>query len=512
MIAGVVQKLCEHAKHRPGAPALSDDGRVLTYGELLKRVEAVHRLLRRHGAAPGTRVAICADNSIEHVVAALGILHAGCAFIPLPFRDPEARLRRLCAKAKPAVVFLGRRGDIADIASAVDIADVLGSAASGGDGPPPAARMSDDLAYIIFTSGSTGEPKGVCVSTGSFAYAVQAAGLQLDFAPETRSLVILPLHFDASFSSVFPVLMFGGRVHVHRGPLCTPADFFAQFDAQKITHTTTTPTYLKALVNAEEWASFDGGSWRTLATGGESPPRAVLRRIIDRFPSLRVFNRYGPTEATMAVCTHELSHELIRSDAPFPIGRPHRGVVFALLDADGLPVPPGQAGELYIGGVQLMSGYLDDAETTRTVLGPIVTGGAPFLKTGDMVTTNAAGEYVYIERVDNVVKRNGMRIALAEVEAALVSLEDVKAAVCVDVPAADAKIIVAFVVPARADVRERELRRALLRVLPATMMPDVIHFTDDAPMTSGGKTDRRAMRAAAGEIVARLSAPQAATP
>lgn len=511
MIGGVVKAIYEHARTAPDAPALMDDRGALSYGQLLEAARRVRALLRERGAGPGDTVAICSENGVGCVAAMIGILDAGCAFVPLSPLDPDARLSHLCARARPVVLLASRRRRAFDTTAArLDIEDIApldaGGASTRGEGAPreeDSANDADAVAYVIFTSGSTGDPKGVCVSNRSFFHASLAAAQIMGFDAGTRSLVILPLHFDGSFSSVFPVLLAGGCVFLHRGPICPPSTFLRHLRERALTHTTMTPTYLRALVSDDAWSPAACGSWRTLALGGENPPKPQLQRLRAELPGLRFFNRYGPTEATMAVSTLEITDEMLASEDKIPIGTPHPGVEFVALGPHGGPCGVGEVAELYIGGVQLMTGYLGDPQATAAVLGPFHGGGRTLLKTGDLVTRNAAGQYVFVERVDDVVKRHGTRISLGEIEAALARIPGVGAAACVKATAGEDVRIVAFLQRAGADLVEREVRRDLLRALPAAMSPDLIQVVDQLPRASGGKVDRSALARLASEELCR---------
>lgn len=515
MIGGIVRALYEHAQRRPDAPALMGDGTTVSYRGLLQVVGRVRTLLRDSGARPGDRVAICSENAVTCVAAVYGILDAGCGFVPMSPFDPDARLIQLCERARPVAIFVPRRKKpLATTAVRLTLEDIVPAGAdhAPGDAVPreagvptqeASANDADAIAYVIFTSGSTGEPKGVCISNQSLFHASEAAAHVMGFDASTRSLVILPLHFDGSFSSVFPVLLAGGCLYVHRGPMCPPPTFLRVMHEHALTHTTLTPTYLRALLADDVWSKDRCRSWRTLASGGEDPPKPQLRRLRADLPFVRLFNRYGPTEATMAVSTLPITDEMLASDDKIPIGGPHPGVEFVALRPDGEPCRAGDHGELYIGGAQLMSGYLDDPGATAAVLGPFLGGERSFLKTGDVVAINAAGQYVFVERIDNVVKRNGTRISLGEIEAALARIAGVSAAACVKVVSGDTVRIVAFVQRTRADLQEREIRRDLLQALPASMSPDLFHFVDQLPQASGGKVDRSALAILANAEVSR---------
>jgi amino acid adenylation domain-containing protein len=508
-MTSVVASLDDWVRRTPDAPALMGDGTTISYRVLSQAMGRVRAMLADHGVSPGDKVVICSENAVAVIAAIYGILSAGCAFVPMSPFDPDARLLELCKRVRPAAIFAPRRKQLpAALGVRLTLEDILerdGATPAEDAAPAALARADDDdaLAYVIFTSGSTGQPKGVCISNRSLFHACEAAGRAMGFDATTRSLVILPLHFDGSFSSVFPVLLAGGCLFIHRGPMCPPATFVRLLHGHALTHTTITPTYLRALLADQSSLSDTCGSWRTLALGGEDPPKPQLRRVREELPGIRLFNRYGPTEATMAVSTLEITDAMLASDDKIPLGTPHPGVEFVALGPDGEPCRVGAHAELYIGGAQLMNGYLDDPEATAAVLGPFLGRTEALLRTSDVVTVNAAGQYVFVERIDSVIKRNGTRISLGEIEAALVRIAGVESAACVKVAAGDSVQIVAFLKRARTDLQEREVRRDLLRELPASMNPDIIRFVDHLPQASGGKLDRTALAKLASAEVSR---------
>lgn len=508
MSLNLCSALAMHRSVQPEAIAVSDGEIQVSHAALQQWVRGTRAAMAALGVVPGNRVALCADNCVELVVAMLACLEAGYTFIPLPYRDPSARLEKLLKKARPALLLADRRKALAWDGPRGDLFTIVapdqGAACLAGDvlAPYDAQTPSDVPAYVIFTSGSTGEPKGVCIARDAFHHAVHAAASIMQFDVSTRSLLILPLHFDASFSSLFPVLAAGGSVHVHKGALCLPAEFIACFEAKAITHTTITPSYMRALVSSDEWEDFRGANWQTLATGGETPARDALMQIVELRPGIRIYNRYGPTECTMAVCTHLVTKALLTSNDLVPIGKPHQGVDFHLLDAACHPVATGEVGELYIGGAQGMLGYLDDPHATSAVLRMHTPPGRLLYRTGDLARIDAQGNYVYLGRADGVVKRHGLRISLAEIEQAFMAMDDVSAAICIAVHDHDKTFIVAYIMALEgASPTVRRLRKGLLEHLPAGMLPDLIHALPVFPATGGGKADRQALKAQASRLL-----------
>jgi acyl-coenzyme A synthetase/AMP-(fatty) acid ligase len=238
-------------------------------------------------------------------------------------------------------------------------------------------------------------------------------------------------------------------------------------------------------------SALAGTKLQTLGLGGEECIADDLCRLWDAVPSIRVFNRYGPTETIIEVTVFEVKPSDTKPGSRVPIGHPNTGVTFRLVAEDGhLVEVPGQSGELYIGGAQLMSGYWNDPVLTAQVMRDDVVAGERLYRTGDLVYRDDSGAYVYLDRADRVVKRSGVRISLAEMASALRQLDGVVAADCASFVRDGLLQIAAFLVSTRA-LDAAELRRAARDHLPDTMLPDVIEMVDSLPLTSSGKLDER---------------------
>jgi acyl-coenzyme A synthetase/AMP-(fatty) acid ligase len=231
-----------------------------------------------------------------------------------------------------------------------------------------------------------------------------------------------------------------------------------------------------------------------MALGGEECVAEDVAKLWELLPSLRVFNRYGPTETTIAVTTYEVTRADVAS-GKVPIGSPHPGVSFWLVgDNEALIDNPDETGELYIGGEQLMRGYWGDDDLSRTVLRRDVVPGELVYKTGDRVYRDTSGLYVYVGRSDDVVKRNGVRISLSEVALALRRVEGVAGAVCLAITDSDRLVMAAFVAAA-VGVTEAAVRDGAKDFLPPSMVPDELVLVSSLPMTPSGKVDRQRLLA-----------------
>jgi acyl-coenzyme A synthetase/AMP-(fatty) acid ligase len=234
-----------------------------------------------------------------------------------------------------------------------------------------------------------------------------------------------------------------------------------------------------------------------MALGGEAPSKADIKAVWAACPGLRVVNRYGPTETTIAVAHSELTPELLDA-GPVPIGHPHPGSSFHLVDEHGRLVDrPGAVGELHIGGPQLMVGYLNDPALSAAVLRTDVVEGTTLYRTGDLVVRDDRGNYIYMGRSDRVIKRHGVRMSLVEVTEALGNLDGVASAACTTFDLEGDLGVVAFVVT-DGELTPVAVRQAAGQRLPATMVPDQFVLVADLPLTSSSKVDERRLLKEAG--------------
>jgi D-alanine--poly(phosphoribitol) ligase subunit 1 len=503
----VLARILDQADRQPDHPAAEDNARRLSYVELITEVTALARGLDRLGVRPGDRVALHLPNSVDFVSASLACAWVGAVFVPLAVSDPDARRAAIVASCEPALILGPTAGEAesdgqgpSEDPTTTDarwrsMVDVVRAGDDGAETPAPLLGGSTG-AYSIYTSGTTGTPKGVLIGRSAFAAAVANTATLLGMDSTTRALCVSPFHFDGSFGTLFPALVSGGSLVIPpRESLLFPQRFFRAVTRGSITHTGFSPSYLRLLLASPGLAGLADTELRTVALGGEASSPADILALWAAAPRVRIFNRYGPTETTIAVTHLELTRELVSRGTPMPIGRPHPGVTFHLVDDDGVVVDGvGRAGELYIGGDQLMSGYLGDPALTADVLRDDVVPGHTVYRTGDVVMRDERGDYIYLDRKDRVVKRSGVRISLLEVAGALREVIGVRDATAVTYDDGGNLAIAAFVV-AKETVTVVDLRRSLGGHLPSTMLPDVIRMVDVLPMTSSGKVDDRRLLA-----------------
>jgi D-alanine--poly(phosphoribitol) ligase subunit 1 len=492
---GVLGAVLDHADRHPGLSAVKDLDRALTRGELRAAAGRVAAGLLQRGVEPGDRVALLIGNSVDFVVAALGCLWAGVTFVPLAIADPVLRRTQILADCRPAQVITADHTVPAGLPVGTAWASLSALSVAAGPPPPP---VTGRISYIIYTSGTTGIAKGVQISPEAFFTAVEACADAVGLTENDRALCVSPVHFDGSFSAIFPPLVRGVPLVIpDRDALLFPRRFFSIVASEGITATSFSPSYLRLLRSSGRLPQLDDTRLRVMALGGEAPSTADIRAVWAASPGLRVVNRYGPTETTIAVAHLELTPELLDA-GQVPLGHPHPGSSFHLVDEHGQLVDrPGVVGELYIGGRQLMSGYLNDPAHSAAVLRTDVVDGTTVYRTGDLVFRDNRGNYVYAGRCDRVIKRHGVRMSLVEVTEALGGVDGVASAACTTFDRDGDLGVVAFVVPT-GDLTALAVRQAAGRRLPETMLPDQFVLVADLPLTSSSKVDERRLLKEAG--------------
>ena len=469
-------------------PAVKDLEREISYADLADEIRRVATGIANLGVGVDSRVVLLIGNSVDFVVAALACNWVGAMFVPVSVSDPIERQAAIISDCEPHLVILAdQTGDFPGGHSVISYSDLARPAA---DFVAPTPRVGR-LAYAIYTSGTTGSPKGAMISSAAFASSVAEIGRIQPVNTDTRALCVSPVHFDGSFSTIFPTLYYGGLLVIpQRSSLAFPRAYFSALARYEIDSVSFSPSFLRLLLTGRGLSGFANSSLRVVALGGEAASCSEVKAIWDVKPSIRVINRYGPTETTITVSDFELTPELL-AGGYVPIGGPHRGTSFHLLKSDGTPVStPGEAGELYIGGGQLMDSYWKAPELTTSVLRCDIVPGEVTYKTGDLLRLDERGHYAFLGRADRVVKRSGIRLSLVEVAEELTNLTGVQAAATVTFDNEGTLGVAAFVV-VDTGVDHLDVRDRAAAVLPTTMLPDRIIVVAELPLGTSSKVDER---------------------
>jgi amino acid adenylation domain-containing protein len=488
------------ATQTPNAIAVESSEGQLTYRQLNRRANQLAHHLLRLGLAADQRVAICLDRNSMMLLALLGVLKGGGAFVPLDPTLPASRLAFMIEDAAATIVLTESRYKdqfAGDTLRAIPLDADWEAIAVESDEDPACLTTPDDLAYVMYTSGSTGMPKGVMIPhRGLVNY--------LTWCTESYGLTEgsgVPVHtsfaFDLTITSLLAPLVAGQRVLLLSDMLDIEALVETLEHVGDLSLIKLTPSHLQIidrLLPREKAA----GAVRSLIIGGEALHAETLAYWRTYAPNTRLVNEYGPTEAVVGCCVYT-----VPDDAPHigsvPIGRPIANVQLYVLDRDQQLVPTGAVGELYIGGAGLARGYLNRPELTdeRFVPHPFAhQRGARLYRTGDLVRYRADGNLQYLGRIDDQVKIRGYRIELGEIENILRQCEGVdESAVLVRDDKAGEPQLVAYVVPTDQDLSTHGLREELKEKLPSYMVPAAIIVLPAIPLTTNGKIDRKALPA-----------------
>jgi amino acid adenylation domain-containing protein len=496
----------------PDAVAVECGGERLTYAELDSRARALAARLRAAGVGTESLVGVLLGRSAGTVVALLGVLKAGGAYLPLDPTYPPERLRFMLEDSRARVLLVEGgalpEGVETGAARVIDINEE----SEPGEAATFAAHAEagpDSLAYVIYTSGSTGRPKGVAVRHANVVHTLLAARHAFGFHERDRMPALSSFAFDISLFELFCPLLAGGTAVI------LPAEEVLDVDALAarlpgFTRLHAVPSLMRQIVNRLKRVSLSAASldgMETVFVGGEAVPPALLEEMSEVFVGAGLHVLYGPTEATIICTSHEVGREA--RGRRRVIGRPLSNVCLRVCDPSGRLVPAGVTGELYVGGGGVARGYLNREELTAERF--VTLDGGVFYKTGDLVRYLPDGQLEFVGRADDQVKVRGFRIELGEVEAALGRVPGVRdCAVVAREGEGGEKSLVAYVTGA---VTADELRPYLRERLPEYMVPSQFVLLDELPLTANGKVDRKALPApgAAREAGADFVAPRTPT-
>nr|WP_280295541.1 non-ribosomal peptide synthase/polyketide synthase [Nocardia abscessus] len=481
----------------PDAPAVTVEGRTLTYAEFAERARRLARWLAGQGVGPDAPVALGMRRSLDLVVGIYAVTLAGGAYVPLDPDHPAERLEYVLATARPVCVLTSGLDLDAGAARQVRI-DRLDLTGYSGDPLTTPDRLGTPgpghTAYVIFTSGSTGRPKGVAVTHAAIVNRLTWMQSAYPLATDDVVLQKNPATFDVSVWEFFWPLAFGARLVVARPDGHRDPGYLARLIIeQRVTTVHFVPAMLGVFL--ADPRSGECITLRNVFASGEVLPAVAAQRAREVIGA-RVHNLYGPTEAAVDVTYHEVTDTDLMS---VPIGRPVANTRLLVLDARMRPVPVGVPGELYLAGPQLARGYVARPELTadRFVADPFGPSGTRMYRTGDLVAWRGDGELEYLGRTDFQVKLGGLRIEPGEIESALLALDAVAQAVVL--VRSDERLgdqLVAYLVASGRPVLDTEdVRAALGAALPAYMVPTSFIVLERLPVNASGKVDRAALPA-----------------
>ncbi|MBD2816425.1 amino acid adenylation domain-containing protein, partial [Xenorhabdus sp. Flor] len=506
----------QQVQNTPEAIALEYQGQTLSYAELNARANRLAHQLIESGVEPEQRVAICVARSPAMVVSLLAVLKAGGAYVPLDTTYPAERLAYILSDSAPSVVVADRAGQAAlsdGVLAGLTVLDPTVPPDQPDSNPQVSTLTPQHLAYVIYTSGSTGQPKGVMVEHQAIYQRTLGVNERYGVTAQDRVLQFAAFAFDVAVEECFSALCHGATLVIRDDSwLASMPEFITLTRENRITVLFLPTLFWSELAGSDKGLSLPD-ALRLVIIGSEAVQKKALQAWFAQAGHRpRLLNAYGPTENTVtATC-----QEVFSPDDDRAIGRPLSNTRIYLLDSNRQPVPLGGVGEIYIGGVGVARGYLNQPALSeeRFIPDPFSpVSGARMYRTGDMARYRPDGSLEFFGRNDQQVKIRGFRIEPGEIETRLLEHPAVQEAVVLALDDGQSKRLVAYIVAAADEALVNNLRAHLSAVLPDYMVPAAFVRLDSFPQTPNGKLDRRALPAPDGEAFARQTyeAPQGET-
>lgn len=485
----------------PDDPALIMGTEQMSYAELDRKANQLAHFLRANGVAPDSPVGIAMERSFDMVVAVLGVMKAGGAYLPLELSYPPERLRYMLEDSNAKVVLTHSRStkDLPSAAARWVCVDAAWERIAKHSYVRPETPMDpENLAYVIYTSGSTGKPKGVMVPHRSVVNYLAWSVTRYGGSGGVGSMVHTPLAFDLTVTSLYVPLLQGQPVELieeNSDGTAIEGISNAVSAGRASSLLKVTPAHVSLLSQVLEPGKA-AGSTTLMVIGGEQLYEETLEWWRRHAPGTRLVNEYGPTETAVGCCVYEIN--VAGRQGPVPIGGPISNTRIYVLDQELRMVPFGAKGEIYIAGESLGRGYWrrPDLTAARFLPDPYAgERGNRMYRTGDLARWRGTGELEYLGRNDSQIKLHGYRIELGEIEAVLRQFPEVRDAAVVRKEAPSGALLIAYAVKKRKSLLDGDgLRNLLRQKLPAYMVPNRFVFLDAMPYTANGKLNRHALQ------------------
>jgi amino acid adenylation domain-containing protein len=485
----IIQSFRQVVKQHPEATALFHNGTTLSYRHLDRLAGRLASQLKEKGAIPGDIIGLLMDRSLETVIAIMGILQAGCAYLPISPGYPLSRqgymiedshLRFLITNCdcKELVDRHSRRLEIIHLPAG----DYAPDSDNGhlDNEPYHDQAKPTDAAYVIYTSGSSGKPKGVVVEHRNVVNVVHWFGKTYGLAEGYRVLSLTETTFDASVNQIFGSLLHGATCYIPNREIIADAHLLRGYICNhRIQLVNFIPSFLQELLCGDQ--KLD--SVEAVISGAERLDPSLNDRILSRGYTL--YNQYGPTETTIDALSARCRQGVVT------LGKPIANARCLILDKQQNLMPPGAKGEIWVGGAGVTRGYLNDPEKTAAAFVENANGETMY-RTGDLARLLPNGEFLFLDRLDRQVKLRGYRIELGEIESFLEQHESIADAVVVLMDHA----LCAYLLPEpgqEALLDQKGIREFLMRKLPDYMIPQYVVLMEAFPRIPSGKVDRGAL-------------------
>ncbi|MEG1629222.1 amino acid adenylation domain-containing protein, partial [Pseudomonas sp.] len=493
----LAEQLRQQAEARPHAIAAVCNERQMTWAELESQANRLAHYLIAQGIGPEMYVGVALERSVDVLVAFYAVMKTGAAYVPLDIDYPQDRLQWIVEDSGMALMIsqasLRARFDWPGAAAliAIDQLDLHELPANC----PAQRALADNLAYLIYTSGSTGKPKGVAVANEPIRMHCQAIAERYGMTRETRELLFMSFAFDGAQERWLTTLSCGGQLVLRDNRLWTAQETWDALHAHRISVACFPPAYLQQLAEFAQSQDQPPPPVSIYCFGGDAVAEANFERVKTALRPTWLTNGYGPTETVVTPLLWKVEASGHCDAVYAPIGSRVGERTLYVLDSALNPVPPGVAGELYIGGQGVARGYHQRPGLTaeRFVADPFQVDGSRLYRSGDLVRQRADGTFDYLGRLDNQVKIRGFRIELGEIESRLRAMAQVHDAVVVAREHASGKQLIGYVVADAEQNLGEHLRTSLLQALPEYMVPAQILCLASFPLNPNGKLDRNAL-------------------
>ncbi|MBN1050267.1 hybrid non-ribosomal peptide synthetase/type I polyketide synthase [Clostridium botulinum] len=491
----IVRLFEEQVEKTPNRVAVECGILRLTYKELNQRANSLAVILREKGVCANSIVGIMADRSLEMVVAIIGILKAGAAYLPIDPHYPEDRIQYMLENSNASIVLTNGEGNLS-YAYKGEVLNINSSYLySNNNDNLGLDESGEDLVYVIYTSGTTGKPKGVMVKRNSFVNLVDWYIKDFQFSEKDNVLLLASISFDLAQKNIYAPLLTGGKLVLIKENFIDYRDVVDIIKKSEVTVVNCTPSAFNPILNFDVSNNYKSiSSLRCVFLGGESIKLKPMEEWMNSSAyNAEVINTYGPTECTDIATYYRIKNEDIGSLNSVPIGKPINNVRIYIIDKFGRELPIGIPGELCIGGVGVSRGYYNDMNLTNEKFVCYDNlSGTKVYRTGDLAKWLDDGNIELLGRMDYQVKIRGFRIETGEIESKFLEINGIKEAVVTDVGNDGDKFLCVYYI---GDINydTKDLINELKINLPEYMVPLYYVKLEAMPLTSNGKIDRKSL-------------------
>ena len=493
----LLQAIQNNARLHPERLVFISPTKQITYGELWRKSDQLAGFIMAHNHKEHSPILVYGHMEPEMVISFLGSVKAGHPYIPVDTSIPLERVENIInnSGAELLINVSGLKLPMDESLIRVVSLENMGKQVTVGS----SNWVKDhDVFYIIYTSGSTGNPKGVQITANNLQSFVDWMVKDFPIKGGLRFLNQAPFSFDLSVMDLYPALVSGGTLFaLTKELIARPKILFEELKRSETQVWTSTPSFVQMCLMDPSFNEQLLPDLSVFLFCGEILPILVCKQLKERFPNAKIFNTYGPTEATVAVTFLEITDSVIQEYQTLPVGTAKSDTQIILLNQDNKPVPDGEKGEIIIAGPSVSKGYLGQPELTDKAF--FNYNGQQAYRTGDAGFTKQ-GLLFYKGRLDYQIKLHGYRMELEEIEYHIANSKYVKSAVIVPIYQEDKiEYLSVLIIPAEHHFeKESQLTSAIKKelglVLPAYMIPRKFSYHKEFPITPNGKVDRKQIR------------------